>query len=80
MGINNRNPQAGLDVAGGAKIDDLNGMIKAVNGILGSAVAGTDYATPPADYIVQRGTSGIWTYRKWNSGDAECWGTVTSTM
>ena len=77
VGINNRNPQAGLDVAGGAKIDDLNGMIKAVNGILGSAVAGTDYATPPADYIVQRGTSGIWTYRKWNSGDAECWGTVT---
>ena len=26
------------------------------------------------DYIVQQGTSGIWTYRKWNSGIAECWG------
>lgn len=26
------------------------------------------------DYIVEEGTSGIWTYRKWNSGIAECWG------
>ena len=26
-----------------------------------------------ADYIVETGTSGIWTYRKWNSGIAECW-------
>lgn len=27
-----------------------------------------------ADYVVEQGTSGIWTYRKWNSGIAECWG------
>ena len=26
-----------------------------------------------ADYIVSHGTSGIWTYRKWASGVAECW-------
>ena len=26
------------------------------------------------DYIVEQGASGIWTYRKWNSGIAECWG------
>lgn len=25
------------------------------------------------DYIVEQGTSDIWTYRKWNSGVAECW-------
>lgn len=25
------------------------------------------------DYIVEEGTSGIWTYRKWASGIAECW-------
>ena len=31
-----------------------------------------------ADYIVEQGTSGIWTYRKWNSGIAECWGRVGS--
>lgn len=26
------------------------------------------------DYVVAQGTSGIWSYRKWNSGMAECWG------
>ena len=25
--------------------------------------------------IVESGTSGIWTYRKWSDGTAECWGT-----
>ena len=28
-----------------------------------------------ADYVVEQGVSGMWTYRKWNSGIAECWGT-----
>lgn len=33
------------------------------------------------DFVVERGTSGIWTYRKWASGIAECWGTSeTVTM
>jgi hypothetical protein len=32
-----------------------------------------------ADYVVDQGTSGIWTYRKWNSGVAECWGIYTMT-
>ena len=26
-----------------------------------------------ADFIVAQGTSGIWRYRKWNSGVSECW-------
>ena len=35
-----------------------------------------------ADYVVETGTSGIWTYRKWNSGIAECWGkrSVSTTI
>ena len=33
-----------------------------------------------ADYIVEEGTSGIWTYRKWNSGVAECWGRFRVVM
>lgn len=33
-----------------------------------------------ADFIVEQGTSGIWTYRKWNSGIAECWGTHSWTV
>lgn len=32
------------------------------------------------DYIVEQGTSGIWTYRKWNSGIAECWGRGSATL
>lgn len=32
------------------------------------------------DYIVEQGTSGIWTYRKWNSGIAECWGTYGESI
>ena len=30
--------------------------------------------TSNTDYIIEQGTSGIWTYRKWASGVAECWG------
>lgn len=26
------------------------------------------------DWVVAKGTSGIWTYQKWASGKAECWG------
>lgn len=29
------------------------------------------------DYVIEQGTSGIWTYRKWASGIAECWGVQT---
>lgn len=29
-----------------------------------------------ADYVTERGTSGIWTYEKWNSGKSECWGLI----
>lgn len=49
--------------------------IKTINSesILGSG----DIDLPtPADYVVEQGTSDIWTYRKWNSGIAECWGTT----
>ena len=29
---------------------------------------------PMMDFVVEQGTSGIWTYRKWNSGLCEYWG------
>ena len=32
------------------------------------------------DTVVAQGTSGIWTYRKWASGIAECWATQTETL
>lgn len=33
-----------------------------------------------ADYIVEQGTDGIWTYRKWNSGVQEAWGVSSDSF
>ena len=37
------------------------------------------YLTTPADYVIEQTTSGAWTYRKWNSGYMEVYGTVSQT-
>lgn len=31
------------------------------------------------DFVVAQGTSGIWRWRKWSSGLAECWGNTSTT-
>jgi len=36
-------------------------------------------AEPETDYIVSSGISDIWTYQKWKSGVAKCWGTLSLT-
>lgn len=33
-----------------------------------------------ADYVVEQGREGVWTWRKWNSGTAECWGRTSFTL
>lgn len=33
-----------------------------------------------SDYIVEQGTSGIWGYRKWADGTAECWGRWSGSL
>lgn len=39
-----------------------------------------DYIKPyTTDYVVENGSTGIWDYRKWNSGYAECWGNFSVT-
>ena len=32
------------------------------------------------DYVIEQNTVGMWTYRKWNSGIAECWGVYSATL
>jgi hypothetical protein len=32
--------------------------------------------SPEVDYVIDFGIDGIWMYRKWNSGRAECFGTL----
>ena len=34
----------------------------------------------PADFILEQGTSGMWTYRKWSSGISEAWGENSLTI
>lgn len=41
-----------------------------INGVAENILLNTDVT----DYIVEQGTDGIWTYRKWHSGISECWG------
>lgn len=36
--------------------------------------------TEITDFVVEQGTSGIWTYRKWSSGIAECWGRYSGSI
>ena len=30
--------------------------------------------------VIEEGSSGNWTYRKWSDGTAECWGRVSKTL
>lgn len=41
-----------------------------------NGLGGSSGAAQAEDYVVEEGTSGDWTYRKWNSGVAECWRTI----
>ena len=53
----------------GAKKGSITSVISSGGGSFGG-----DTSVVGADYVVEQGTSGIWTYRKWSSGIAECWG------
>lgn len=46
----------------------------------GSSYSGSSGGGSGADYVTEQGTSGIWTYRKWNSGIMECWGRYTASI
>ena len=37
-------------------------------------ISGSPIELTQADWIVEQGVDGIWTWRKWQSGIAECWG------
>lgn len=55
----------------------VNGDIKANGDVTDGQ--GNTLADVSVDYIVEQGTSGGWTYRKWNSGVSECWCITTPT-
>ena len=52
------------------------------NGIAGLDSSGKLQQMPAAiaDHVVEQGKSGLWTYRKWESGVAECWGEIPVSL
>lgn len=56
----------------GAKKGSITSVISSGAGSIGSFVG--DTSVVGADYVIEQGASGIWTYRKWESGIVECWG------
>ena len=70
----------------GTAIDDLTDPKLIINGELAFGTE-ADVAKAIANlgiinYVVEQGESGNWTYKKWNSGEVECWyhanyGTIT---
>lgn len=40
---------------------------------------GNERTSDMTDFVVEEATSGIWTYRKWNNGVSECWGSVNTS-
>ena len=74
---------------------NVQGTVAAATGIkVGSAdyndpaakeVATQEYvqnilASTLGDYVEESGTDGVWTYQKWHSGKAECWGLSELTV
>ena len=51
-----------------------------MNTLFGEAWSGWNEIVPTADYVVEQGTSGIWTYEKWANGKAVCYGYDTKTV
>lgn len=70
--LNLKNPEKILRITG---INMWGRSFENYIGVNGSNIKNTDYA----DYITEKGESGIWTYRKWASGIAECWGSVSGS-
>lgn len=64
-----------FDVKWATRIRDTLTVNK--NATVGGLTIGNN---PVNDYVIAQGRSGIWTYRKWNSGFAECWCTTSNKV
>lgn len=61
-------------IAKGNAISDSNSIATTVTGELVNSVS------KAKDYVVEQGVNGIWTYVKWASGRAECYGTAQQNI
>lgn len=60
-------------------IDTSNNTV-IVNPISRSASVSSGAGTKEVDVVVAEGSEGIWYYRKWLSGRAECWGRIRASL
>ena len=58
------------------ELGTLSTSLSEALGISSGGGGGSSSAGSADDYVTEQGTSGDWTYRKWNSGTAECWRTI----
>ena len=60
-------------------LDNLHNELRRIRSRPKQAQIIAEYLLYVADYVVEIGKSGIWTYQKWNSGIAECWGIYSAS-
>ena len=58
---------------------ELGNLSTTLSEALGIGDSSSSSSGGGTDYIIEEGTEGIWSYRVWNSGFAEAWGTQTFT-
>lgn len=63
-----------LEVQSNTNTTNISNLGSSVSGLTTRTTNLESKSNATTDYIVAQGTSGIWTYRKWNSGIAELWG------
>ena len=81
VGKYNNNSSSNLfEVGKGTSSARSNAFAVASNGDVKAAGDVYPNNTKMADFVTEQGTSGIWRYRKWNSGIAECWGTYSASI
>ena len=79
----NRNIAYSFEVKAADKLESATGSAVGIKSLPVFHWSESDFAfevpvkiqgSPITDFVVEQGTTEIWTYRKWNSGIAECWG------
>lgn len=67
-----------IEAAGRATTEDMS--VSEVSDFLSELdISGAGLDTTQADWVVESGTDGTWSWQKWQSGIAECWGSVTAS-
>lgn len=85
----NRNIAYSFEVKAADKLESATGSAVGIKSLPVFHWSESDFAfevpvkiqgSPITDFVVEQGTTGIWNYRKWSDGTAECWGRIDYNM